>query len=183
MYNWLYSQSRKVRPVHELLIADHDNWSYLSDGSEPADTWYSAEHDDSLWSTGVAPFGFGHDAEATTLNCGANPLDCTERYAKYYFRREFTVEDPSLITSVLAQIQRDDGVIVYLNGEEVFREANSRGSSFASASSLDDGYTAFRIDPSYLRHDNVLAVELRQARSKADTNLLFDLKLVAQTVA
>jgi hypothetical protein len=142
----------------------------------------TGQFDAASWPTGNAPFGFGHATEATTLACGPNAPNCDERHARYLFRQEFMADRLEGITSVLAQVRRDDGIVVYLNGEEVFRESNSRGSSFASSTSLDDGYAAFRIDPRLLQAHNTLAVEVRQARSRVDTDLNFDLTLVAERV-
>ena len=59
-----------------------------------------------------ARFGWGLDGETTTI---------TEGRVTHYFRRWFNVNDPALLTGLVFQLQRDDGAVVYLNGEEIFR--------------------------------------------------------------
>lgn len=183
LYPWLFSQRKGVETSVEELIPFGAEWKYLDDGSDPGTAWQSIDFDDSSWSTGPAELGFGDSDESTVLRCGPQAPDCSsERYATFYFRREFEVEEPERISSVMAQIIRDDGVAVYLNGTEVFREDNLRSATafdtFARSSSLDNGLIAFRIDPELLDRTNLLAVEVREGRTNTRRpDLSFDLDL------
>ena len=41
-----------------------------------------------------------------------------------YFRRQFYVPHPALVTPLNARLTRDDAVVIYLNGAEVWRDTN-----------------------------------------------------------
>ncbi|PYI84916.1 MAG: metallophosphoesterase, partial [Verrucomicrobia bacterium] len=45
----------------------------------------------------------------------------------YYFRRTFTVDDPARVNSLTLSLLRDDGAIVYLNGQEAYRVSMPTG--------------------------------------------------------
>ena len=85
----------------------------------------------------------------------------------------------------MAQVERDDGAIVYVNGVEVFRDANIRSTTtfdtFALTHALDNGHSAFRIDDSIVAGLNTIAIELHQT-SREPTDLRFDLRLTAVAV-
>ena len=56
--------------------------------------------------------GWGIDGEATLLTAGR---------VTHYFRTAFVVNNGSMLDSLTFNVVRDDGVVVYLNGAEVFR--------------------------------------------------------------
>ena len=70
------------------------------------------------WASGPAELGYG-DAPATTVSYGSNAAD---KYETTYFRRSFTVSDASRYRGYALNVERDDGVIVYLNGIEIYRD-------------------------------------------------------------
>src|SRR5439155_16471341 len=71
------------------------------------------------WSNGPAILGYGESQVATTIRYGS---DANNKYPAYYFRREFTVTNTAAYTNLLLESLRDDGIIVYVNGQEVFRD-------------------------------------------------------------
>lgn len=85
----------------------------------------------------------------------------------------------------MARLERDDGVVDYVNGNEVFRDGNIRSTStfdtFARTNALDNGLTAVRIDDAIVPGLNTLAVELHQA-TRGTADLRFDLRLTAVQV-
>jgi len=67
---------------------------------------------------GSGQLGYGDGDEATVLSFGP---DAKNKYITTYFRHTFDVL--SLSSEPLRlRIQRDDGVVVYMNGKEVFRD-------------------------------------------------------------
>ena len=184
LYDWLFSQTLDRRES-ETLIPFGSEWSYVDDGSDQGELWRATEYDDGEWKRGAAPLGFGYNDEATVVACGS-VADCEiDKHATFYFRKEFTVDDPSQLENVMAQVERDDGAIVYVNGVEVFRDANIRSTTtfdtFARTHALDNGHSAFRIDDSIVAGVNTIAIELHQT-SREPTDLRFDLRLTAVAV-
>ena len=74
--------------------------------------WDQTNFDDSAWPSGAGRFGWGLDGESTVLTAGR---------VTHYFRRSFAFNNASTINSLTFNVLRDDGVVVYLNGAEVFR--------------------------------------------------------------
>ena len=187
LYDWLFSQSRGQPPfASQTFIELGGHWAYTDDGRDPGTGWTESGFDDANWKRGLAPLGFGYANQATTLSCGTT-AECVDKYATFYFRSEFSVDDPANFTNVMAQIVRDDAVIVYVNGDEVFRDNNIRNTTnfdtFARTYSADEGQVAFRVDEFLVPGLNTIAVELHQANSSRDpTDLRFDLQLTARKV-
>ena len=171
------------------LIAMSGPWKYLDDGSDQGTAWRALAYDDSSWSNGVAQLGFGDGDE--------NPNGVMRRFYEsqptvqiitYYFRREFTVGDPSAYSFLTATYRRDDGLVAYLNGTEVFRSNMPGGAvnfqTFANNAG-DDGNAFFtNTIPSTLLNagPNVLAVEVHQ-NAPTSTDVSFDLELIGNTGA
>jgi len=96
-----------------MVKADH-NWKYLIGDSQAPAGWYSTEFDDSSWNTAKGSFGFGDDDDTTILSINYS----------LYIRHEFTIDDRSVIDSLLLDIDYDDAYVVYLNGSMVSRSYN-----------------------------------------------------------
>jgi hypothetical protein len=171
-------------PSVAFLIPSNAVWKYLDNGSDQGTAWRTRTFDDGAWASGAAQLGYGGGHEATVLSYGSN---ASNRYITTYFRRHFTIDDRSGITTVSFAVQRDDGVVVYLNGSEVFRDNMPSGSinylTVASSTVSGTNQTAFHPGPSlssaYLvTGDNVVAAEVHQ-RSATSTNMDFNLELKA----
>lgn len=98
-------------------------WKYLDNGVDQGTAWREPDFDDSSWQAGPSPLGYG-DANgqypATTNSWGPDP---NNRYPTYYYRLAFNLtNDLSIYDYIYINVQRDDGVIVYLNGVEIFRQ-------------------------------------------------------------
>ncbi len=163
-----------IAPVFETNLAIGSQWRYWSNGVTPAQNWMANNYDDTAWPLGNAKFGWGLDGEATTLPSGRT----------HYFRRAFTIANPALLDSLIVQVQRDDGAVVYLNGVELFRSNMPGGvvaNSTAASATVDglDEQTFFltQLPASGIRAGtNIIAVEVHQA-STASSDMGFDLQL------
>jgi hypothetical protein len=169
-------------PTSPTLAAAGSVWKYLDDGSNQGTAWQTATFDDSTWQSGPAQLGYGDGDEATVVGFGPNPA---AKYLTTYFRRTFTVADASLYTSLTLKVKRDDGVVVYLNGTEVFRSNMKTGpvshTTTASPAAADDGneWQSVTLSPAFLINGtNLLAAEVHQA-SANNSDLSFDLELAA----
>ena len=158
-------------------------WRYLDTGVDPGASWRNPGFDDSGWKSGKGILGYGDAGQATTVAFGPNS---GAKYITTWFRLGFTVDDPASVTGLLAQVLRDDGLVVWLNGVQAAKDNLPEGDVTVStlASSAIGGtdettYVDFRLDPALLRKgQNTLAVEVHQ-NSGSSSDLSFDLALVA----
>ena len=112
----------------------------------------------------------------------------SNKYITTYYRRSFSVSDPSAYSALTVRLQRDDGGVVYLNGTEVFRSNMPSGAidfQTEAASSVrdEDAFVEASVDAGLLRAGtNVVAVEIHQHGTRSsDTS--FDLELLAKSAA
>lgn len=165
----------------ETVLAAGSEWSYLDTGVPPDPAWTTAAYDDSAWSRGTAPLGYG-DPVTTTVSYGP---DSANKHVTTWFRKELEVADPGAFQALALSLRQDDGAVVWLNGEEVYRynmPDGEIGATTLAASPTDgDEETTFQgvdLDPgSFVAGVNVLAVEVHQA-SLGSSDLVFDLSLV-----
>lgn len=167
-----------TRPV----IRAGDTWKYLDNGTNPGAAWRTPAFDDSAWASGAGELGYNDGDETTTVGFGGN---ASNKFVTTYFRKAFTIENAGNIASLNLQVLRDDGVAVYVNGTEVFRNnlaAAAAHNTFAQSSVEDDNtfIAAAPISAGLLsaNGNNVIAVEVHQS-SAASSDLSFDLFLTA----
>jgi len=164
----------------DTLISTGAVWKYLDTGVDPGTVWREPAFDDTSWRSGVGQFGFGDGDEATLINRTPNGSPIITAY----FRKSFTVADPSIYTNVTVRLLRDDGGIVYINGVEVFRSSMPAGapsySTLATVPSDGTNEVTFfpRILPSVVLVSgvNVIAVEIHQV-SATSSDMSFELSL------
>jgi hypothetical protein len=156
------------------------DWKYLDTGTDQGVSWRSPGFDDEAWETGLGYFGYGQRQEATLLDFGP---DSADKFRTTYFRKAFTMANPLAFAFFTGRVKRDDGVVVYVNGKEVFRNNMPAGTidyrTLASSAS-DHGRTAlpFTINTAaFVRGSNVIAVELHQTNPYS-FDLGFDLELL-----
>lgn len=177
------------RPLaSSILLPKGSIWKYLDDGSDQGTNWRQPSFDDSTWKSGPAQLGYDTDGsendEATIIGYGPNPGN---KYVTYYFRRTINLDDASGVASLKLSVMRDDGVIVYLNGTEVFRDNLPTGDvTFQTYASTPIGgadestYHDKDVDPALLKTGkNVIAVEMHQANASS-SDISFDFELSAQ---
>jgi len=164
-----------------LLVPAGALWSYLDDGTDQGTAWRAPGFDDSSWPWGFAEMGYGDFDEETTLGYGSSPGN---KHITYYFRTQFTVTEVENYTSISLGVLRDDGVVVYLNGTEIYRNNMPFGTvsytTRASTNASGAGETTFygaNVSPSPLvEGTNVLAAELHQVLPTS-SDISFDLRL------
>jgi len=84
--------------------------------SEKLRPWTQEDSDDSSWQTGTTGVGYDYP-ELVGLDVSAMRNVNTT----VYIRVPFVVEDPSVIRALTLRIRFDDGMIAYINGQEVAR--------------------------------------------------------------
>lgn len=171
-------------PVESFPFAANSIWRYNDEGVA-LDTagWTTLAYNDSTWAFGNAKFGYGDDNESTTLDFGP---DANTKYPTYYFRKVFTVEDPGMIDSLTISLLRDDGAVVYLNGEEIIRSNMPDGeityntlASDAFGGADEDRFFDFKVPSNLQAGENIIAVEVHQG-SLSSSDLGFDLAVTPE---
>lgn len=160
-------------------------WKYLDNGTDQGTAWRSPAFNDGGWASGAAQLGYGDGDEATVVSFGPNSAS---RYITTYFRASFTIADVSTIVQLNGILRRDDGAIVYVNGQEVFRSNLAAGAvSYTTLATLanDDGNTdqPFTIPAAALVNgNNSVAVEIHQ-NAASSSDISFDMNLQAVQAA
>jgi len=160
------------------LIPFGSIWKVLVTGSAPPAGWASAGFNDSGWATGQAELGYGQGDERTVIGYGGK---ANQKYITTYFRRAFSVANPSVLNHVTLTIERNDGAVVYLNGSEIYRTNMALGAftytTKAVVAATGDEIRSYNIPTNLLvAGTNVLAVEVHQV-SASSADLSFDLEL------
>lgn len=163
----------------QTLVAYGSSWKYLDNGTNQGTAWRGTGFSDATWASGNAQLGYGDGDEATVVSYGP---DANNKYITTYFRKTISVLNPSSFTSILGNVKRDDGIAIYVNGTEVYRNNLEAGAAYNTLGTLasDDGATpqSFNFSPSaFVSGNNVIAVEIHQ-NSLTSTDISFDLELI-----
>lgn len=162
-----------------VLIAGNSDWRYLPGAGEIPRGWNEPGFDDSAWPEGPAGIGYGDGDDLTEL------ADMRGNYISVYCRKAFRVDCPGEISLVGLSAIYDDGIVLYLNGEEIGR-ANMPGGSVSrltrANSAVESAFATLEIDGRLLRRgENVLAVSVHNASSNS-SDLSFMLSLAPSLV-
>ncbi len=167
----------------QVLIPTGAVWRYLDNGSDPGAAWAGVAFADGGWASGPAQLGYGDGDEATVVGYGSN---ASAKHITTHFRHRFSVADPGQFAALDLRVMRDDGVVVYLNGVEVFRNNLPSGpitiqtlAGTALGGADESVYLAVPLPASHLvAGENVVAAEVHQANGTS-SDISFDLGLTA----
>ena len=142
-------------------------WKYLDNGVNQGNVWRNVNFNDSSWSSGAAELGYGDGDETTQVGFGP---DSNNKYRTTYFRKTFNASNIAQYQTLKVRLKRDDGAVVYLNGQEIVRSNMPTGTiafdDFASGTvggGDESTFYEFEVDVSNLQEgSNVLAVEVHQ---------------------
>jgi len=176
--------ARGTSPVPVTLVAAGSVWRYADDGSNLGTIWRAANYSEPGWRTGAAELGYGGDGETTLLR--SNRTDNT-RIITTYFRKSFVISNAWALTNVTLGLLRDDGGIVYLNTNEIFRSNMTNGvvdyntrALLAVGGADESTFFTTNVNPALFRDGtNLLAVEIHQ-QSTTSSDVSFDLYLSAR---
>jgi hypothetical protein len=166
------------------LMAFGSSWRWFYAEGGPSSGWASSSFDDSTWAAGLGELGYGDSDERTLISTSPTPRPLTA-----YFRTTVDVPNPGAFSSVLAELIRDDGAVVYVNGVEVGRTNMPTGPiAFSTpASSIISDRTAERTPvamyipaSAFVPGTNVIAVEVHNS-DRWSGDLSMDLKLTGQS--
>ena len=163
-------------PVESRGVPYHAVWKYWDGGGDLGTAWRRRGFDDSEWRFGPARLGYGEDYLGTVVRYGDDPA---HKHITTYFRRDFIVEHPEVLTAADVLLDVDDGAVVYLNGREVGRLHIPDGPVHADTLALpheSQAYEAIDLMPSkrfFVDGVNTIAIEVHQA-SPSSSDLVFD---------
>ena len=167
------------------IFSYNSSWKYLDNGSNQGTAWQAAAFNDNAWASGNGQLGYGDGDEATIVSYGA---DANNKYITTYFRKTIAVSNPASFSIFTANVKRDDGIIVYINGVEAYRNNMATGAitytSLASTAASDDGATAqnFTLTSSlFINGNNTIAVEIHQS-AVTSSDISFDMDLSATPI-
>ena len=182
----------------ETVLALGSVWAFRDTGEDLGDStlvvgaagygsgnWKHREYEDTSWSSGPAPLGYGGISDQTIATTIAYGPNVNVKHRTSYFRHEFEATDVGEFDSLTLRIFRDDGAIVYLNGIEIVRSGFDLGDvvtsvTFAESASDEGVFLELNVPTNALLEGmNVIAVELHQA-SNGSSDLGFDLELVGE---
>tara|TARA_B110000263_G_scaffold70950_1_gene61886 strand:- start:162 stop:4460 length:4299 start_codon:yes stop_codon:yes gene_type:complete len=170
--------------VNDTLVPKSSNWKYYCSLSSPSQNWFENDYDDSDWSSGFAELGYGDGDEETIVDYGPDP---DNKYITTYFRHAFSANMFEDINTLTFNIKRDDGAVVFLNGNEILRSNMPSGSisheTYASSSvsgpEEDTFFETVISSDGLIQEQNIIAVEIHQ-RSNSSSDISFDLELVSE---
>ena len=149
------------------LINTNDTFKYFkgtTEASSPISAWREIDFDDSGWSSGEGPFGFGSETHEAA-SCNTILDDMQGNYLSVYLRKEFIVQDVSIIENLLVNLRYDDGIIVWINGSEVLSINAPNSPNYNSTASANhegeniESYTLFSIHDYLVEGTNTIAVQ------------------------
>ena len=166
--------------VETNYINNGDNWKYLDNGSNQGTAWRTPGFNDNSWAAGSAELGYGDGDEATVLNSGPS----NAKFPTTYFRKFFTIPDPSVFGDFQLTITYDDAYVVYVNGIEAARHANLPSNpAFDLYSGNTVGNNAIDTisipSSAFSAGQNTIAVEIHQGNS-GSSDISFDLSLTGR---
>ena len=150
----------------DTLVATGSVWKYLDTGGDQGTVWRGTNFNDSTWSNGVAQLGFGDNDEVTRIR-RTNNTTAGNSITTFYFRRAFNVTNAAAFSTLSMWMLRDDGSVVYVNSNEVFRS-----SSMPPAPAVIT-YTTFANNEGSAPNDNTIDTStLSAAPLVSGTNIL-----------
>jgi len=200
--------ARKTAEPEEVVLFDENSlgWTYLAGTTAlstseivsgnpaygPSD-WKHPNYNDSNWAPN--PITSPNGAQGPLVGTGATSVNAItantiidigptgSRYATVYFRKDFVVSDAKEFSSIKFTSYRDDAMIVYLNGHEIYRDsfnANPVTYSDLAASAADENTAivhTFDLLPELLiEGTNTIAIEVHNyTAGSSDLGLSFAL--------
>lgn len=188
-----------------LLKTGDTTWTYLEDDTDPAGvsadtlTWTKGAFDDSAWKSAKGSFGAKKsdgtsspvfDGSHTAANLLAiDSPGATDRVRTYFFRTSFDLTADALagIDRLEGETASDDGIVIYVNGQEVLRNDVAPGApnlAYSEIGNTDLDTSTFTIDDELLQAgENTVAIAVHNQRASS-SDVWFDLThLTAKTEA
>ncbi|MFC1757565.1 lamin tail domain-containing protein [Planctomycetota bacterium] len=163
-------------------------WRYNESGENLGTNWNQETHevDNQKWFSGRGLFGFENETLPDSIRSEfTDPNDNDPRITTYYFESEFTIPADTANTEYVLRHVVDDGVIIYINGNELIRfnmsEGNVDGTTLASATVNEAAYSSPITIPANMMQAgvNTISAELHQG-SNSSSDIVFGAEIEAR---
>lgn len=168
-----------------LIELSAQGWRFVDSRQGPEENWQSNSFDDSGWQEGHGVLGYGEQDVQTQLTYGPDPQN---KHHAAFFRKRFALRDRPRLKKLFGRIRCDDGAVVYVNQQEVYRYNLPPGDVTAATLAIqavgpDEAEErvmhAFVIDPELVVDGtNTIAVSVHQA-TPTSSDLAMQLELKA----
>jgi hypothetical protein len=171
------------------LVPFFTSWKYAQPAQDIGDGWMETNFNDSAWATGTTVFDVARNnprpmvsGEPVGTNLQLTTDSITNRAA--FFRTTFAYPTDPATAVLKVRHQVDDGIAIYLNGEEIYRLGIAAGAitwtTFANrtvGTGVSEGPFDLIIPASLLKPGpNLLAAEIRQVNITS-SDMTFALEL------
>ncbi len=170
--NQLLQTIQVIESDDNLFFVSNTDWKYWANNVNPGNDWATMNFNDDAWSVGFGKMGFGQTNINEILPSGL---------ARYCFRKKVMIDDIDAIENIYFHLMHDDGAVIYINGQEVFRTelmplTNLTHSTVARQRinhDLANQYITYTIDKSYFNTGlNQIAIAVHNV-SLGDGDLTF----------
>jgi hypothetical protein len=163
-----------VEGQSELFFTAGSFWKYWDQNTNPGLNWNQPDFDDSNWPIGAGKMGFGQSGITTNLE--PNRL-------RYCFRKTVVIDNlEALNDKIFFHVMHDDGAVIFINGQEVFRTELMPLSSIGHTTSarqrinndLQDQFITYTTDKShFVEGENQISISVHNV-SISDSDLSFN---------
>lgn len=184
--SWRGSVSQQGFTQLSYIPAASTGWSYRpgsSEASSPVSAWrFNNFVQDGTWITGRTPIGYG-TVDNLPLNTPITGMQ--NGYRGIFARKTFTIAPGEIPNALTLRYTIDDGIIVWINGQEVLRRNMAAGepsaaSTLASSLGAEGAWTTETLanaDSYLVAGTNTVAVQgFNQALNSSD--FAFDIELI-----
>ncbi|WP_346845852.1 fibrinogen-like YCDxxxxGGGW domain-containing protein [uncultured Rothia sp.] len=161
----------------KTVLSSGDTWNYKLGTNAPDSDWNKPGANATSWSTGKTAMGWSNSTLATAIDRG------TDRPLSFYARKTVTLDSLEEYKKLYLNTYADDGIVVYVNGQEVARQGMPDGAvnyqTWAKSSQTTSAAknTPLEIDVplnSLKTGENTIAVEVH-AGYRSSPNVTFDM--------
>jgi hypothetical protein len=167
--------------IHPSSAWQISSWRYFKGNQEPPSNWRELDFDDSDWTSGKAPFGYGVRG---FVRYGTLLADMRQGYTSVFLRKHFYVDDLAKTTALKLSVNYGDGFVAWLNGVQIASQnAPDKATAASTATAEHPGsaehrYQVFSVAGAPVRLGrNVLAI-LVLTRSRDRDSALLDASLI-----
>lgn len=183
--SWRPSVHGNAATQSRSLLPAGSQWRFfkgIAEPSSPVTAWRTPNFDDSSWTQATTPIGYGENFVTTVLN------DMRNGYASVFLRKDFVIEDPTQISTLLLEAQYDDGIKIWINGVHLVNAniASEEVPFDGTASSAIENaeFVPFPVTgaSAFLRQGrNVIAVQAHNSSLGSSSDFFFDLRVSVET--
>ena len=165
----------------DKIIKQGDLWLYY-DAGYLNPNWATTTLNIATWKQGTTPIGYGDNKIITEISFGDDKAD---KHITKYFKKMIILEDPLKYIAFEFKFQRDDGIVLYLNGEEVYRNNMPDGiitgetrAGYIVQSSAESTYHSLVLDSKdFSKGENTISASIHQATQRS-SDCIFNLELI-----